>query len=62
MGGVFGVCSKNECVTDLFFGTDYHSHLGTVMTGKKTNILTAASTRLYSPCRYPIFFTSVRAA
>ena len=29
MGGVFGVCSKNECVTDLFFGTDYHSHLGT---------------------------------
>ena len=29
MGGIFGVCSKNECVTDLFFGTDYHSHLGT---------------------------------
>ena len=29
MGGVFGVCSNNECVTDLFFGTDYHSHLGT---------------------------------
>jgi len=29
MGGIFGVCSKNECATDLFFGTDYHSHLGT---------------------------------
>ncbi|MDR0472699.1 MAG: amidophosphoribosyltransferase [Treponema sp.] len=29
MGGIFGVCSKDECVTDLFFGTDYHSHLGT---------------------------------
>ncbi|MDD4773470.1 MAG: amidophosphoribosyltransferase [Eubacteriales bacterium] len=29
MGGVFGICSNNECVTDLFFGTDYHSHLGT---------------------------------
>ena len=29
MGGVFGVCSKGECVMDLFFGTDYHSHLGT---------------------------------
>ena len=29
MGGIFGVCSKNECTTDLFFGTDYHSHLGT---------------------------------
>jgi amidophosphoribosyltransferase len=29
MGGIFGVCSKNECILDLFFGTDYHSHLGT---------------------------------
>jgi len=29
MGGIFGVCSKKECVMDLFFGTDYHSHLGT---------------------------------
>ena len=29
MGGIFGVCSKTNCVTDLFFGTDYHSHLGT---------------------------------
>ena len=29
MGGIFGVVSKEECVLDLFFGTDYHSHLGT---------------------------------
>jgi len=29
MGGIFGVASKNSCVTDLFFATDYHSHLGT---------------------------------
>jgi len=29
MGGVFGVVSKNDCVMDLYFGTDYHSHLGT---------------------------------
>ncbi|MFQ6039102.1 MAG: amidophosphoribosyltransferase [Candidatus Aminicenantales bacterium] len=29
MGGVFGVVSKNDCVDDLFYGTDYHSHLGT---------------------------------
>ena len=29
MGGFFGVASKNDCVTDVFFGTDYHSHLGT---------------------------------
>lgn len=29
MGGFFGVASKQDCVTDLFYGTDYHSHLGT---------------------------------
>ena len=29
MGGIFGVASKSNCVSDLFFGTDYHSHLGT---------------------------------
>lgn len=29
MSGVFGVISKEDCVNDLFFGTDYHSHLGT---------------------------------
>lgn len=29
MGGVFGVVTKSDCVTDLFFGVDYHSHLGT---------------------------------
>ena len=29
MGGFFSVASKQDCVFDLFFGTDYHSHLGT---------------------------------
>ncbi|MCK4569290.1 MAG: amidophosphoribosyltransferase, partial [Bacteroidales bacterium] len=29
MGGFFGTISKNDCVTDLYYGTDYHSHLGT---------------------------------
>ena len=29
MSGFFGVASKQDCVFDLFFGTDYHSHLGT---------------------------------
>ena len=29
MGGIFGVASKNSCTLDLFFGVDYHSHLGT---------------------------------
>jgi amidophosphoribosyltransferase len=29
MGGLFGVIAKDDCVQDLFYGTDYHSHLGT---------------------------------
>ena len=29
MGGFFGVASKSDCVMHLFFGVDYHSHLGT---------------------------------
>ncbi len=29
MGGFFGVASQQDCVFDLFFGIDYHSHLGT---------------------------------
>jgi len=29
MGGLFGSVSKNNCINDLFYGTDYHSHLGT---------------------------------
>ena len=33
MGGLFGVVSKEDCVSDLFFGTDYHSHLGTMRGG-----------------------------
>jgi amidophosphoribosyltransferase len=33
MGGFFGAASLNDCVNDLFFGTDYHSHLGTVRGG-----------------------------
>ncbi|MEE8398828.1 MAG: amidophosphoribosyltransferase [Desulfobacterales bacterium] len=29
MGGLFGTVSKEDCVLDLFYGTDYHSHMGT---------------------------------
>lgn len=29
MGGFFGIASRRECLADVFFGTDYHSHLGT---------------------------------
>ncbi len=33
MGGFFGVVSKTDCVADLFYGTDYHCHLGTMRGG-----------------------------
>lgn len=33
MGGYFGVASKEDCVFDLFFGVDYHAHLGTRRAG-----------------------------
>ena len=36
MGGLFGVVSKRECITNLFYGTDYHSHLGTRRGGMAT--------------------------
>ena len=33
MGGFFGITSKQDCLLDVFFGTDYHSHLGTSRAG-----------------------------
>jgi len=33
MSGIFGVISKKHCADDLFYGTDYHSHLGTQFAG-----------------------------
>jgi amidophosphoribosyltransferase len=36
MGGFFGVASKKDCVPTLFYGTDYHSHLGTKRGGLTT--------------------------
>jgi len=36
MGGFFGVVSKSDCVPSLFYGTDYHSHLGTKRGGLVT--------------------------
>jgi amidophosphoribosyltransferase len=33
MSGIFGVVSKDNCLEDLFYGTDYHSHLGTQFGG-----------------------------
>ena len=36
MGGFFATANKGDCVFDLFFGTDYHSHLGTRRAGMST--------------------------
>jgi amidophosphoribosyltransferase len=36
MGGFFGTISTKDCVNDLFYGTDYHSHLGTKRAGLVT--------------------------
>ena len=33
MGGYFGIVSRQDCLEDVFFGTDYHSHLGTRRAG-----------------------------
>lgn len=37
MGGFFGVASKHDCVLELFYGVDYHSHLGTRRAGMTTH-------------------------
>ena len=50
MGGMFGVVSRKDCVTDLFFGIDYHSHLGTKKGGIDiTMIVIISSTARYEP-------------
>ena len=36
MGGFFGTISSKDCVNDLFYGTDYNSHLGTRRAGLVT--------------------------
>ncbi len=36
MSGIFGVIAKQDCIADLYYGTDYHSHLGTRRGGLAT--------------------------
>ena len=33
MSGLFGVASRSNCMDDLFYGTDYHCHMGTEFGG-----------------------------
>ena len=35
MGGFFGTAFKNDCAQSLFYGTDYHCHLGTRRGGRR---------------------------
>ena len=47
MSGIFGVVSQGNCTEDLFYGTDYHSHLGTRRGGLATfDVLEAIHARL----------------
>lgn len=45
MGGFFGAASKNPCINDIFYGTDYNSHLGTKRAGIVTFDIQAGFTR-----------------
>ena len=47
MGGFFGTISKSACSTDLFYGTDYNSHLGTRRGGMATYDKEAGFTRSF---------------
>jgi amidophosphoribosyltransferase len=48
MGGLFGTASKNDCVSDLFYGTDYHSHLGTKRGGMAVGNATGFTRSIHS--------------
>ena len=49
MGGFFGTISKSACSTDLFYGTDYNSHLGTRRGGMATYDKAVSYTHLTLP-------------
>ena len=58
MGGFFGIVSKKDCMLDVFFGVDYHSHLGTRRAGMAAHLAgaIAANTTLPVigiPCQGP---------
>lgn len=48
MGGLFGTVSKDDCVNDLFYGTDYHSHLGTRRGGLAVHSSTGFSRSIHN--------------
>jgi len=57
IGGVFGVVSRDDCVLDLFYGTDFHSHLGTRRGGSRCGARrssSAPSTTSRTPSSAPV--------
>jgi len=48
MGGLFGVVSKEDCIQDLYFGTDYHSHLGTKRGGLAVRVSEGVKSAIHS--------------
>lgn len=48
MGGLFGVVSKGDCIQDLYFGTDYHSHLGTKRGGLAVRVSEGVKSAIHS--------------
>ena len=62
MSGLFGVISRKSCAVDLFYGTDYHSHLGTRRAGLSTidngvmhlNIHNIENTQFKSKCMHGV--------
>ena len=48
MGGLFGIASNTDCVNNLFYGTDYHSHLGTKIGGLATLSSTGFSRSIHN--------------
>jgi amidophosphoribosyltransferase len=48
MGGLFGVVSRRDCIHDLYFGTDYHSHLGTKRGGLAARVSEGLKSAIHS--------------
>ena len=48
MGGFFGEVSKVDCVLDVYYGTDYHSHLGTKRGGVSVKNSTGDSRAIHN--------------
>ena len=60
MGGFFGVTSKQDCVLDIFFGVDYHSHLGTRRGGIVIHSREKASNARFTTSKTHLFVPNLK--